>query len=178
MARMRDVASHICLTAGGVVIGGAVLFILRGGIAYLPCLEGYFFPVSRLVGPPTDIVRDSRQACFTLTLKKMRQAVPETYLFRAEVRQNGNWLPAMNLNAHLASFDNDKSANDKDFDNHATGLVWTRRWCFDMPATVADSQVVRISADAIHQAHPLWKTSSPLGSFLIGTVPQPPISKP
>ncbi len=160
--------AHVCAMALLMVFAMAI------GLSWshLPMIEGYVFPVVKATETKPTPTRAHDRACFSLAMRKVRTADAIVYQFSVEARQNRNWLSPVLLAAHIAN-DDDTEAVEDDYTTHPVGDAWVRRWCAELPAIVADSQPIRISGYALHRAHPLWTTETPMPSIVIDAANPP-----
>ena len=161
MSRLGDRAAWIAAP----LMGGYLGVVTLGGLDALvtricPALETWASPVVAFA-PVDAITRDESRVCFALHIEKLHAAVPMKYTFFAEARLSDR-IPVA---AYLVD-DGLRRLKNADLVTHPVGERWTRRYCFDLPQTVADLDI-RVTGTALHRRHPLWDTPTPIPGFFV-----------
>lgn len=141
---------------GVVTLGGLDALVTR----FCPAFETWASPVVAFA-PVDTISRDATRVCFSLHIEKLHAAMPLKYSFFVEARLSDR-IPVA---AYLVD-DRLHRLKNADLVSHPVGERWTRRYCFDLPQTVADLDI-RVTGTALHRRHPLYDTPTPIPGFTI-----------
>lgn len=161
---MREKFNDFFMTVVGVIIGGSFLILMNNGLAYVPQIETWISPV--VVFSPVKVTyRDENKACFALPIEKRAAAVPIKYEFFVEAKLSSKIV----VSAYIANDDWTKRS-PSDLENHPVGSKWTRRYCFELPSTIADFQPLRVSGYALHRRHAVYDTRTNIDPFVIAAL--------
>lgn len=155
--------AHACGLVFWLVVGTCLGLLLP----HMPTLEGMVRPIvkaKKVDTPP--VTRTPLKVCFSMRLWKQHEGLPIIFQYFVEVRQAQHWLAPSELNAHLATVEDDVAPDD--YDDHEVGKSWVRRWCAPLSHDVPPTSAIRVTGFAKHHVHPIFDTDSPMPAFEVG----------